>query len=235
MAVAAVSYRPLHAPPPPLPPARERFAPELVAFHRSQHPVSQQYRALLSPLRAAPPTATSEALLFTAAAPGSGTTTTVLNLAVTAAREDKSGAGRVVVVDAGIRRPAVAQKLGLPAAPGLQEVLAGVVPLQQALQESGQANLHVLTAGSAAADGGARLVGEAMRTVMRDLRSQFQLILVDALPWDGRPGLVALGALCDAVFVVVRHDDQQKTEVAELLQVIPQQGSRLRGCILTYR
>jgi Mrp family chromosome partitioning ATPase len=241
--LVAVAFRPLHTPPPPLPPARERFAPELVAFHQSQHPVSQQYRALLGSLLTAHKsgqTTGAEALFFTGAAPGVGTTTTVLNLAITAAREARpNDAGdaerRVLVIDACTRRAAVAHKLGLPASPGLHEVLAGSIPVEQAVRESGQANLHVLTAGTADADRGNHLVGEAMETVVRQLRGRFQLILVDGMPWDGRPDVVAPGALCDGVYLVVRHDDHQKPEVAELLHVIPRQGSRLRGCVLTYR
>jgi Mrp family chromosome partitioning ATPase len=231
-ALMAVAYRPLDVTPPPLASPRERFAPELVAFHRSQHPVSQQYRALLGMLLGSSATGSAEAILFTGAGPGAGVTTTMLNLAVTAAREGKK---RVVVVEAGTRRPAVAAMLGLRPGPGLHEVLAGTVSHQGAVQESGLTGLHVLTAGAVAAVGAGRLVGDAMRAVLRHLRSRFDLILVDAMPWDGRPDVVALGALCDTVYLVVPHEDHQKPEVADLLQIIPQQGSRLRGCILTYR
>ena len=134
-----------------------------------------------------------------------------------------------------MRRPAIAKRLGLPLAPGLHEVLAGTTSLQRALQETGQLNLQALTAGEMTAPGSSRLAGEAMRSVLRHLRSRFDLALVDTLPWDGRPDVVALGSYCDSVYLVVRQADAQKPEITELLQLIPQQGSRLRGCILTQR
>jgi Mrp family chromosome partitioning ATPase len=229
-ATLTVGFRPFPTPSPPLPPAAERFADDLVVFHRPDHPVSGQYRELWKSLAAALPATRSGALLLTAATAGAGTTTALLNLAVSAARDGKRQA---VVVDADLRRPGIAQRLGLPPVPGLQEVLAGTVSLQRALRETGQANLHALTAGQGAGLTGGRLAGEAMRSVLRHLRSRFDLVLVDAMPWDGRPDVVSLGCACDAISLVVRQADASKPEVAELFQIIPEQGGRLCGCILT--
>jgi Mrp family chromosome partitioning ATPase len=225
----AVAFQPLPVEPPVLPPAPERFSSDLVTFHRPDHSVSEQYRGLLKSLLAQVPAGRAQVLLLTAASAGAGTTTALLNLGITAAR---SGKLRVVVVDADMRRPAIAKRLGLPLAPGLHEVLAGTISLQRAVQETGQLHLHVLTAGEAGA-GMSRLAGEAMRSVLRHLRNRFDLTLVDTVPWDGRPDVVALGSYCDSVYVVVRQAEAQKAEINELFQVIPQQGSRLRGCILT--
>jgi Mrp family chromosome partitioning ATPase len=226
----AVTFRPYPvAPFPPAPPA-ERFDPALVAYHQPNHSVSEQYRHLWRTLASPLPAGRAQVFLFTAASPFAGATTALLNLAVTAIRESKL---RVVALDADVRRPALAQRLGLPPVPGLQEVLAGTISLQRAVQETGLTNLLALTAGEVGPSAGARLAGEAMRSVLRHLRGRFDLILVDAPPWDGRPEVVALGSFCDAVYLVVSEDRAQAPEVDSLLQVIPQQGGRLRGCILT--
>jgi Mrp family chromosome partitioning ATPase len=228
----AVAFQPFPVAPPPLPPAGQRFARDLVAFHRPDHPVSEQYRELWHALAAQLPVGRPHVLLLTAAVPGAGTTTALLNLAVTAAQ---SGKPRAVVVDAAVGRSAVARCLGLPEAPGLQEVLAGTTSLLRALRETGQANLLALTAGEVGRGAGARLAGEAMRSVLRHLRGRFDLVLVDAMPWDGRPDVVGLGSFCDSVYLVVPQSEAQKPAVQDLLELIPQQGGRLRGCILTHR
>ncbi len=94
--------------------ARSRFAPELVAYHDPDQPAARQYGAVLDAMRNAPPSGERAAvLLFTSALTRCGTTTTLLNLAIAAARQER----RVVVVDANLRQPAVAERLGLPAAP----------------------------------------------------------------------------------------------------------------------
>jgi Mrp family chromosome partitioning ATPase len=202
-----------------------------VAYHRPDDPVSEEYRGLLKSLLGQLPGSRAVVVLLSGAAARAGTTTVVLNLAVTAARGGKLS---VAVVDGDLRQPAVAERLGLPAAPGLQDVLAGSISLQRALQETGQANLHALTAGDARARG-PRLASEAMRSVLRHLRGKFDLTLVDGMRWDGRPDLVALGAGCDAVYLVAAPEKAQTPEVSELLQVVPQQGAPLRGCILVRR
>ncbi len=212
-----------------LTPPENRFAAELLAYHQPEHPVSQQYRSLLANLTAQLPAVRIQVLLFTAPAPTIGTTTVLLNVAITAARQ---GQYRVAVVDANFQRPALAQRLGLPAVPGLREVLTGNVSLQRALQESGQLNLHALTAGHCRPGEEIRFPREAMRSILKQLRDRFELVLVDAPCWNTQPDLVALGAACDAVYLVLDAPPEEKPEAAHLFELIPQQGSQLRGCVL---
>src|SRR5262249_50043075 len=73
--VMPAGSRPLPAAPAPLGPAHRRFAPELIAFHRSEHPVSEQYRVLADDLTAQLPGGRSQVLLFTALTSEVGTTT----------------------------------------------------------------------------------------------------------------------------------------------------------------
>jgi len=140
-----------------------------------------------------------------------------------------------VVVDAHLRRAAIAARLGLGEAPGLREVLAGRLPLEAALRPTGLPGLSALTAGAVDAAPSTRLVGEAMRSILRLLREQFDLVLVDGPPWDGRPEVVALGCACDAVYLCLPEAEQDAADTADLLQVIPEQGANLCGCVLTSR
>src|SRR5262249_56767763 len=89
--------------------------------HQPDHPVSGQYRALLAQVVPPPDGSAGSVLLFTALAPGAGVTTALLNLAVCAAADGRD----VVVVDANLRRPALAARLGVVAAAGLREIPAG--------------------------------------------------------------------------------------------------------------
>src|SRR5205085_8686648 len=107
--------------------------PGLVALHLPDHPVSGEYRILRDEIRLQLPDPTPRVLLFTAAAAEAGTTTVLLNLAVTLAREE---APRVLVIDGNVSRPAVARMLALKPTPGLVEVLAKQVPLAWAAQPS---------------------------------------------------------------------------------------------------
>src|SRR5207247_2960919 len=62
-----VVFLPIPPTPPPLSPPGQRFAPELLAYHHPDHPVTEQYRglwkALAGPLSLGP----DQGLMFTAA------------------------------------------------------------------------------------------------------------------------------------------------------------------------
>jgi Mrp family chromosome partitioning ATPase len=224
-----IAFEPVATEVPGLAPAGKRFNAALVAFHDPAHPVSEQYRALAAGISAQLPGGRAHVLLGTSHRPAVGTTNVLLNLAVTLARE---GFGRVVVIDANLRKPALAARFGLPGVPGLQDVLAGYATLPRALQETGQQDLHVLTAGEETAEGPVRMAGDALRSVLRLLAQRFDWILLDGPAWDGRPEVVALGLVADACYLVVPQADAASAEVAQLLKIIPEQGSPLRGCIL---
>jgi Mrp family chromosome partitioning ATPase len=230
-APARVFFRPIPEVPAPHPVPR-RVAPELIAFHRPEDPLSAQYRALLANLVAQMPDARPHVWMFTAPAPGVGTTTVLLNVAVSLARQ---GGLRVLVVDANLYRPAIADRLGILYAPGLQDVLAEAVPLPRALQETGQGNLQALTAGTPCVGGTVRLGDGAMRALLRQLRERFDVVFLDAPCWDGRPELAALGSACDAIYLVLPHKEADSRQVDELVRTLPHQGCPLRGSILTQR
>lgn len=229
----------LVAPPAPvtfraLPAARPAAAPapELVAFHDPQGVVSGQYRELLRALLAASPLEKPQALLFTAASTGRDTTTVLLNVAITAAR---LGWRCVAAVDANLAKPGLAAALGVAEKPGLREVLAGVTPLDEAVQETAQPNLAALTSGAAPTTGGVRFRAETMRSVLRQLRERYDLIFVEAGTWDGTAEMMNVATACDRVVVVVSPDESDTPPVDDLLCRLPEQGVKLAGCIIAAR
>ena len=76
--------------------------PSLVALHFPEHAVSGEYRVLRDEIRKQLPEPTPRVLLFAAANPEAGTTTVLLNLAVTLAHDGKT---KVLVADANVHRP----------------------------------------------------------------------------------------------------------------------------------
>jgi Mrp family chromosome partitioning ATPase len=228
--ITEVLFQPFPAEVLPLSAPSKRFAPELVALHRPDHPVSEQYRTLTKALARQLPPGQAQVLLFIPVTTRVDATAVLLNVAITLAKQE---AVRVALVDANLCHPRVAQRLGLPTHPGLKEVLAGTISLQRTLQETGQPGLSALTAGRVTETGKRALAGEGMRGVLRQLRNRFEWVLIDAPCWDGRPEAVALGAVCDAVYLVLPEVDAGTAQVEELLQLMAEQGSCVRGCILT--
>lgn len=202
------------------------FAPELVAFHAPRHPVSMQYRELIQTMLHANE---GQALLFTAARGEAGATTAILNLAISAAQLGRS----VVVVDANWSRPAVGSRLGIPESPGLRELLSGKVDLERALRKTPLSQLQAIAAGLSPVGTVTRLPSERMHALLTRLRERYDVIFIDAPSWDGRPELVALGQSCDAVYLVLPEAEAESREAQSLCQLIPEQGAKLAGCVLS--
>jgi Mrp family chromosome partitioning ATPase len=204
----------------------------VIAYHQPDHPLSQQYRSVLAALMAQSPLGGAQALVLAAATSGAGTTSICVNLAVTHARQSRK---LVVVVDANLRRPAIASCLGLADAPGLADVLAGGFPLSRALQETAQANLLALSSGQPISANPPWPPAEGMRSVLCQLRKQVDLVMVDAPSWDQGPELASLVTACDAVYLVLKPGEIEAPSVADLLRLIPHVGGHAAGYIVAER
>jgi Mrp family chromosome partitioning ATPase len=210
-----------------------RVAAELIAFHQPEHAVSQQYNALFLQMAPEVTTDLASALLLTALAPGAGTTTALLNLAISGCRHHRR---RIVVVDANRARPAVALRLGIEAAAGLHDVLQGRLALEQAVLATPQSELQVLPAG-ASAPHSAAWPADALRWVLAWLRQRFDLVLVDGPAWGKGEGesneLRTLSALADEVYLVMDATEAQQPLVRAVTREVMQRGSRVGGLIVT--
>jgi Mrp family chromosome partitioning ATPase len=211
--------------PPQRPPSRS-LAPELLTYHQPEHPVSKQYQALLVRLLGNERGGTSQVLLLTAASAGVGTTTVLLNLAIAACTPGR----RVAVMDLNMARPALAHRLGLPASPGLREILAGTAAPEQTLQSTVVPGLHALPT-TACAGPSPALAAEALRWLTCWLRERFDVVFVDGPPWDESLELAALAVLADAIYPVLAESEMASPALSQMLLAIARRGGCLRGLL----
>jgi MinD-like ATPase involved in chromosome partitioning or flagellar assembly len=169
------------------------------------------------------------AILRTAAAADHGTTTVLLNLAVTLAAEPGS---RVLAVDADFARPGAARRLGLSDAPGLAEVLTRDTPLAWVLQPTAVPRLQVLGAGCPT-DATAAALAEDFPTLVGQLRQWFDWVLIDGGVWGELPERDALCPAFDAVYLVTREADRDEPGCGTAREQITRHGGLLRGYIST--
>jgi Mrp family chromosome partitioning ATPase len=209
------------------------IAPDVAVYHQPDHPVSLEYRSAAAGIQQQLATGGTHVLLFTAVAPRAGTTTTVLNLALTWAKHEKR---KVLVIDVAEARAAVAAKMGLSNTPGLGDVLKGTVPFAQALQETKQAHCWIMAAGETpAGPNAAAPEPKAMRDLLRQARKQFDLILLDALPWNDESATIALASGADGVYLVVRQSETKTAKVDDIIRRIQRHDIFLGGCVITHR
>lgn len=110
--------------------------------------------------------------------PGEGKTSVSINLAITMAQ---SGAS-VCLVDADLRKPAVASYLGLEGAIGLTSVLIGDADSADVTQRWGNLSLDVLAAGSRPPNPSDLLSSTAMSELIEELEQRYDVVIVDSPP-----------------------------------------------------
>jgi capsular exopolysaccharide synthesis family protein len=187
-----------------------RPSPLLVATSQPASPAAEQYRSLRSRISRAQNDQGMQVIQITSPGGHDGKTVTALNLALTMAQEFQR---RVLIVDTDLRRPAVHEMLGLPAGPGLVDVLTGDASLEEALIEIPEYRLTVLRAGRTY-DRSAEMLGSApMRRLMDTLRSEFDRIVVDSAPTTVTDPVAVL-TLADSVILVVREGTTTKPAIA---------------------
>ncbi|WP_431284847.1 CpsD/CapB family tyrosine-protein kinase [Humitalea sp. 24SJ18S-53] len=163
--------------------------------------------------------------------PREGTTTVAVNLA----RTLESGLRRsVAVIDANFAAPGLATAYGLPAEPGLFEVLRGDVPLRRALHVavSGQFAVLPAGAGTAADQGGLFAAGGIVGLCQQIRREGFEFCLVDCPAVLAYPEAAVLAGQSGAAFMVLRAEHTRWDAMRESVAILQAGGAPLRGTVL---
>ncbi len=209
-------------------PEEFRTLPGYVAG-RPQTALGESMRTLNWSLKLAFPDQPPSSVLVTSSVPGEGKTTVASCLATA---ESKAGQ-RVVLVDADIRRPGVQELTGVALEPGLTNVLAGEVTIDDALARSEWSGLSVLPAGSPSPHAPNLLGSQKMELLLRDLVKRFDLVVIDSPPMLAAADARILCRQADAT-VMVAHWGKTRRKTARLcVRQLQAAGARLAGGLLT--
>lgn len=166
--------------------------------------------------------------VVTSSIPGEGKSTTAANLAITMAA---SGA-RVCLVEGDLRRPKVADYLGMEGGVGLTTVLIGQAELGDVLQPWGNGNLHVLPAGQVPPNPSELLGSAAMEDLLRKLETTYDAVIIDAPPLLPVTDAAVLTKLADGAVLVVGSQRINRDQLAKAISNLTAVDGRVLGVIL---
>jgi Mrp family chromosome partitioning ATPase len=202
----------------------KRIAPELIAYHSPDDPLSALYRSVQAGIAQQQTRTDCPLLVFTPIGNEELAAIAVLNLAVTRAREENR---RILVIEANHERPRIADRLGIASLPGLRELLNRGIPLSAALHRTAQKNLFALPPG----DSNVPVPHEAeerLPQVLNHLRKRFDWIVVNAPEW-GNGGATEWAGLGDGVYLVVRQEQWESTQIEAAHEAMILDSIKLRG------
>lgn len=168
--------------------------------------------------------------VVTSSIPGEGKSTTAANLAITMAA---SGAS-VCLIEGDLRRPKVAEYLGIEGGVGLTTVLIGQAELSDVLQPWGRSNLSVLPAGQLPPNPSELLGSAAMEELLRKLETTFDVVVVDAPPLLPVTDAAVLAGLADGVVVVAGCHKINRDQLARAFANLDAVDGRVLGVVLNF-
>jgi non-specific protein-tyrosine kinase len=177
-------------------------------------------------------------LLVVSAAPADGKTTVARHLASAAARMGS----RALLVEADVRHPSLAQRLGLHFGPGLSDVLIGAASLDEALQtidtdsstldHSVTRELDVLVAGATLPPNPGELIeSKAMEALLERAKSTYDLVVIDTPPLAAVSDAFPLLSKVDGVIVVGRVGRNRRDVAQRLHETLAGAGAPLLGVV----
>ncbi|GAA4511471.1 polysaccharide biosynthesis tyrosine autokinase [Brevibacterium yomogidense] len=205
----------------------------LLLSSKGPSPQAESFRSLRTNLRflsaSGNGVATSRSLVVTSSRTFEGRTTTVVNLAIALA-----GAGaRVLLIDGDLRRPRMAQYLGIDGNTGLSDVLIGHRDPWQVIQRWGGDGLHVLPSGAVPPNPSELLEMPGMRNLIGAMQTQFEFVLIDSPPVLVATDATVISRYTDGVLFVAASGETARRELENGLRAFETVGSRVRGVVLT--
>ena len=167
--------------------------------------------------------------VITSSIPSEGKSTTTINLAIALADAGK----RVALLDTDLRKPKVAEYLGIEGGVGLTDVLIGRARVGEVMLPWGGRSLYVLPAGKVPPNPSELLGSRQMSTLLEALERDFDVVLCDAPPLLPVTDAAILARATSGALLVVaagRTTKHQLTGAAEALVTV---GAKLAGFVMS--
>lgn len=210
-------------------PKRLLAGQSIAAYARSApfSPFAEQLRALRASLWLG--RTGRQIIAVTAARPDEGKTTLTIGLAIAAARSGE----KILAIDCDVRQPSFETTFNLGGAPGLTDYLAGRARFAEIIHIDPGSGLAIIPAGTIAFDALSLFMSDAMTQLMAELRSAFDLILLDVPPAFALAEARVLAHLADAALLCVRWHDTPRRVVMASLTLLHEANVRIIGTALT--
>ncbi|MFG5408501.1 polysaccharide biosynthesis tyrosine autokinase [Piscinibacter sakaiensis] len=169
-------------------------------------------------------------ILVTSSVPGEGKTVVSTNLALAHATTR-----RTLLIDADMRRPAVARGLALPPGlKGLSDLTSGDATLDDCIHVLEDSHLHVISSGATPPNPTELLLSQRFKDTLRTLQERYDIILIDSPPVELVSDALVLAPLVTGTIYVVKAMDTPYQLARKGLVRLQRSHGTLLGVVLNY-
>lgn len=148
-------------------------------------------------------------LVISSTNPSEGKTTVSANVAVALAEEGKG----VLFIDADLRHPSVAHKLGIEGHVGLSHVLSRQASPADVIQKYWKPNLHIMPAGKRPANASILLNSDLMKEMVEQALTQYDYVIIDTAPLSVASEATVFGRMAGGLVLVTGKGVVEKKEL----------------------
>lgn len=223
--IAAVTERPLIGAIPFDPRAKDRA---LIVHEDPLSPRSEAFRALRTNLQFLDMEG-GHSFVITSSLPSEGKSTTALNLALALADAGKN----VALLDADLRKPKVAEYLGIEGGAGLTDVLIGRAKVEDVMQNWGDRSLYVLPSGRIPPNPSELLGSQHMQNLLAELERNFDIVICDAPPLLPVTDAAILAKQTSGAILIVSTGRTTSHQLSSAIDALDTVGARVAGLVMT--
>ncbi|MCL4487772.1 MAG: CpsD/CapB family tyrosine-protein kinase [Chloroflexi bacterium] len=201
----------------------------LITITHPRSPISEAFRTLRTNLEFTSLDKPIRSMVVTSPEPEEGKSTTLANLAVTIAQ----AGSQVILVDCDLRRPSLHQIFDARAAPGFTDMMRDDALMQNPpLQDTGIANLRLLTSGTIPPNPSELLASRRMSDLIVALQKHADMVLFDAPPVIAVTDAAVLASKVDAALLVVSAGKTKRDHAKKAKALLEKVNARLVGTVL---
>jgi tyrosine-protein kinase Etk/Wzc len=206
----------------------KREAQPALAVAKPADPAVEDLRDLRTSVQFAMRQSRNNVVGVSGLAPGAGKSFVSVNLAHLLAAAE----GRVLLVDADLRRGDLHRQFGVEAQPGLSDVLSGEAQPDAVIRATATPNLDLLPAGSLPKNPGELLAGGRLQQLLADLGRRYGVVVVDTPPILSVADSALVGRHAGLNLLVIRAGAHSAEEISFALRRLSRGGVLVRGAVL---
>lgn len=202
----------------------------LAALLNPFSPAAEAYQRLFMRLQRSTPTGMPQTVVITSPEPEAGKSTTVINLAITAAR---SGI-RTLMIDADLRKPALCKYLELSPRPDFDKMLRNeALTWDPPVFATGISDLYAIASDTPSDTSPSILLNsDRMDKLLEHFRQHFELIIFDTPPVLLVTDALILAAKCDATILMASAGNTSSEALAQSMDDLRDIGATVIGTVL---
>lgn len=213
---------------------------ELIVDKDPKSPISEVFRTLRANIQFMNTKKKSKVVLVTSTIEGEGKSWVAANLAVTFAQAGKLA----LLIDADMRKGRQYDIFNIKAKPGISNYLSGIInenkeknedeinDIENYIQETQIKNLYVIPSGDVPPNPSELLLSHKMKEVIKKLKEQCDVIIIDGTQCDLIADSLALARLADTTIITTAYKQTKKENLRKVIEKIINVGGKNIGFVL---